>query len=82
MRTEFSFEHLHNPARLGDPMHFHCYGLDRNGMEFRIALRERYSTDAAGIATSLGLQASANVELVTIVKRLEAKISDKTLMAL
>lgn len=82
MRRQFSFNHLQNPARLGDPMHIHFYGLDPHGADLRLALRERFSTDTAGIAPCLGLQANANVELVQIVKTLESKICDNTLMTI
>ncbi len=82
MRGEFSFGHLRNPARLGDPMHIHSYGLDPRGSNFRLHLRERSSTDAAGVAMCLGLQANAKVELVMIVHQLESKISEKTLLTL
>lgn len=82
MRGEFTFGHLGNPARLGDPMHIHTYGLDPRGSGFRLHLRERLSTDAAGVAKCLGLQASAKVDLVMLVKQLESKISDRTLLSL
>jgi hypothetical protein len=82
MRREFSFGHLEKPARLGDPMHIHAYGLEPHGADFRLVLRGRVSTDTAGIATCLGLQASAHIELTEIVKHLEAKISDKTLVTI
>lgn len=82
MRREFSFGHLSNPARLGDPMHFHAYGLSPEGVDLRLVLRERLSTDTIGIATCLSLQASANVELGTIIQALESKINDKTLMTI
>jgi hypothetical protein len=82
MQREFSFGHLQNPARLGDPMHVHSYGLEPGGKDFRLALRGRFSTDTAGIARCLGLQASANVEIATIIKLLESKISDHTLLTL
>lgn len=82
MRNEFSFGHLENPARLGDPMHIHSYGLEPHGLDFRLALRARLSTDTAGIATCLGLQASPNVELAEIVKILQTKISDRTLVTI
>ncbi len=80
MRREFSFAHLATPPRIGDPMHIHAYGLEPHGLDFRLILRERVSTDTAGIATCLGLQATANVELADIVHKLEAKLSDKTLV--
>lgn len=79
MRREFSFGHLEKPARLGDPMHIHSYRLEQNGPDLQLVLRERVSTDTAGIATCLGLQASADVELVEIIRILQAKISDRTL---
>ena len=82
MQREFSFGHLNNPARLGDPMHVHSYGLDPDGRGFRLVLRDRFSTDTAGIATCLGLQASPRVELATIIGLLESKIGDKTLLTL
>lgn len=82
LRGAFRFDHLRGPARLGDPMHMHSYGLDPHGVDFRLALRERFSTDAEGIATCLGLQVSANMELAAIVELLESKIGDGTLMTL
>jgi hypothetical protein len=80
MRENFNFNHLED-ARLGDSMHFHSYTLDeeKDGV-FKIDLKNRFSTDANGISTCLGLQADANVELKKIVKSLEAKISKKTLL--
>lgn len=80
MRREFSFDHL-SPARLGDPMHVHSYGLDPHGVDLRLSLRERFSTDTAGIATCLGLQGSAKVELIQIMSILQSKISEKTLFS-
>jgi hypothetical protein len=82
MKKEFSFGHLEQ-ARLGDPMHFHSYALEENeGTELRLKLEERFSTDTEGIATCLGLQGEANVELEEILKQLEEKISDRTLMSM
>lgn len=82
MQREFSFGHLRSPVRLGDPMHVHSYGLEPDGKGLRLALNDRFSTDTAGIATCLGLQASANMELATIVDLLESKISDGTVLTL
>jgi hypothetical protein len=81
MRREFNFGHL-QAARLGDPMHIHAYGLGRDGGGFRLGLRDRLSTDTKGISACLGLQVSPNMELEEVVKLLEAKISDKTLLTL
>jgi len=79
MRSEFSFSHLET-ARLGDPMHFHSYSLEMADTGFKLKLYERWSTDTAGIAECLGMQAEANVELEIIVKQLESKISSDTLL--
>ena len=78
MKREFRFDHL-NPARLGDPMHIHTYrpSQSTNG-KYNLSLLNRYSTDTAGIATCLGLQAEAKVSLEEIVRQIEAKISLKT----
>jgi hypothetical protein len=81
MRREFSFAHL-QAASLGDPMHFHAYRLDPDKDEYTLRLVERVSTDTAGIAACLGLQAQAKVELQVIVEMLEDKLSDQTLMRL
>ena len=80
MRHEFSFSHLHEPARLGDAMQFHVYGLANSESGLRLELRSRLSTDQAGIAACLGLKASAKVELQQIINTLEASLSDATLL--
>lgn len=82
MRRAFQFEHL-KAARLGDPLHIHTYGLNQtDGGDFRLSLGSRFSTDSAGIARCLGLQASPNVELKEIVAFLEGRIGDNTLLML
>lgn len=82
MKREFSFSHLNKSPRIGDPMHFHSYqlifGEDKN---YHISLKERMSTDSEGIATAMGLKAEAKIELDSIVKSLESKISDATLFS-
>jgi hypothetical protein len=45
-------------------------------------LANRYSTDTAGVAQMLGLQASANVTLEALVAKLESKLSDATLLSI
>ncbi len=82
MQREFQFDHIAN-VRLGDSLHIHSYMLNqRDDFSFRLGLGDRYSTDADGIAQSLGLQADPNVALEHIVGLLEAKISSKTLFTL
>jgi hypothetical protein len=80
MRREFSFSHLSEPARLGDSMQFHIYGLANTATGLRLELRSRLSTDQAGIATCLGLQAIAKVDLQEIINALEPTLSDATLL--
>jgi Restriction endonuclease NotI len=78
MKKEFCFDHL-NSARLGDPMHIHTYrSTQTKSGKYALGLTERHSTDTAGIATCLGLQADAKVALEEIVKQIESKISPKT----
>lgn len=80
MAKEFNFSHLKNPAVLGDSMHFHAYRIARqHDGSFKLDMQSRLSTDAGGIATCLGLQAEARVELVQILEALQAKISPATL---
>jgi hypothetical protein len=81
MSGQFTFAHLHE-ARIGDSMHFHAYTLNYANNSFRLSLSKRLSTDAAGIATCLGLQAEAKVELEVILAELEKKISANTLFTL
>lgn len=79
MAKEFNFEHLKNPAVLGDSMHFHSYQITRqDDGSFKLIMQSRLSTDADGIATCLGLQAEARVELNQILEVLQAKISPAT----
>jgi len=81
MRREFAFSHLAQ-ARLGDPMHFHAYALTKSKSGHRLVLVERMSTDANGIASCMGLQASQDVALEEIVRTLEAKMSPATLLTI
>jgi hypothetical protein len=83
IKGAFRFSHLNN-ALLGDSAHFHIYHLMQNQENgaFRLELDARFSTDADGIAESLGLQTSHKMELETITMLLAAKMSEKTLFML
>ena len=81
MKEAFSFDHL-RAARLGDSMQIHTYVLDVSDTGLRLGLANRYSTDANGVSTCLGLQADANVALEEIIGVLESKISDATLLSI
>lgn len=79
MKKEFSFSHISSTPKIGDPMHFHSYKLELGGdHNYHIKLNERLSTDSIGLASAMGLQAEAKIELEIIIKTLEAKISDNT----
>lgn len=78
MQGEFNFGHLSDP-KIGQPMHIHAYRLGATTEALRLDLVKRYSTDAAGIASALGLQAKAKVELKSILAAIESKISRSTL---
>lgn len=80
MTGEFNFGHLKNPAGIGDAMHLHAYKMVRQkDKSYKLVLKLRLSTDAEGIATCLGLQAEARVEIEQIIQVLQAKISPATL---
>ena len=80
MEREFNFGLLNRPALLGDSMHFHAYGVSpKPDGSYKLSLDTRVSTDEEGIATCLGLQAEARVELDEIIYALEKKISCATL---
>lgn len=81
LRREFNFGHLQT-ARLGDPMHIHSYNLKRTDKVFQLELESRHSTDSAGIAECLGLQAESKVELEVIIAELEKRVSANTLLSL
>lgn len=79
MQREFQFDHI-TSARLGDSLHIHSYALNQgDNFSFRLGLDNRYSTNADGVAQSLGLQADPNVALEHIVRLLQVKISPETL---
>jgi hypothetical protein len=81
MKNEFMFDHL-VAARIGDPMHFHSYLLEEDDGVLKLRLTEQLSTDTAGIAKCLGLQSEAKVELEAVIRQIESKLSDQTLMSI
>lgn len=80
MQREFSFEHIQD-ARLGNPMHFHSYSLLTESSGYRLQLTQRWSTDANGIAQCLGLQTSPRVELEVILRQIEERLPQSTLLS-
>lgn len=81
MQENFSFNHIVEPARIGDSMHFHAYEFAQGEKEWTLDLGRRLSTDAGGVASCLGLQTEANVELEMLTSQLEQRISAKTLLS-
>ncbi len=80
MTKEFRFDHMKNPATVGDSMHLHAYRIARSeNSNFRLSMSARLSTDADGIAACLGLQAEARIALEQIIASLQARISPATL---
>ena len=79
MQRQFAFDHIQG-VRDGDPMHFHAYGLHKEEVVYALKLKERISTDTAGIAMCLGLQADTRVELQAILKQIETKLPKSTLL--
>lgn len=81
MQKEFVFDHISSNAKIGDSLHFHSYNLKQNNDNtFSISLKERLSTDVEGVKKCLGLQAEANVELDSLLRILENKLSKATLL--
>jgi hypothetical protein len=79
MRGEFAFHHIQG-VRDGDPMQFHAYELRQEATSYVLKLKERISTDTAGIAMCLGLQADTKVELQTMLDQIEAKLPQSQLL--
>jgi len=79
MKKEFSFDAVNNPAVIGDCCHFHSYSFPKNE-DMSLILKDRISTDSAGIAKCLGLNAEAKVELQSIIDTIQKKISEQTLL--
>lgn len=82
IKNEFSFNHISTQALLGESMHFHAYCLKKEEQDYKLVLESRYSTDSNGISKLLGLNANANLQFEEIVKILEAKISDLTILSI
>lgn len=80
MIDQFNFGHI-GTAKLGHSLHFHSYSFLRNEQyESKLQLSSRHSTDMYGMSIAIGLQASANVELESILNKLGDRISSKTLL--
>ena len=80
LQKEFQFDHI-KAARLGDSMHFHSYQMNQGkcGL-WSLGLDSRLSTGSDGISICLGLQAEAKVELESIVRQLQEKVSKSSIL--
>lgn len=80
MVREFNFDHLENPAVAEDSMHMHAYGIRHQpDGSYGAVLASRLSTDVDGIAACLGLRREPRMDLETMVRDIQAKISPATL---
>ncbi len=75
MKSDFNFDNIEG-VRLGDPVHIHSYNLEENEKCLHLSLDTRVSTDSAGIANCLGLNAETKMELQDLIKILEPKLID------
>ena len=75
MKSEFNFDGIEG-VRIGDPVHIHSYQLEQKENKLNLSLQTRISTDSAGIAECLGLNAERKVELQDIVRSLELKLTE------
>ena len=67
---------------LGDPIHIHAYTLGMEDPVYKLGLTARLITDSSGISRCLDLRTNPNVELAMLIRQLEARISDQTIMQL
>ncbi|MXW42204.1 MAG: hypothetical protein F4X48_05595 [Acidimicrobiia bacterium] len=78
--NNFVFSHIHSPDE-SQPLHFHSY-LYTPGptAEPTIRLARRSSTDEDGLALGLGLKASADPSISTLLGDLSGRLSENTLL--
>ena len=74
MRQSFDFSEVEG-VRLGDSVHIHSYDFKETENHMRLELKTRLSTDSAGIARCLGLNAERNLEIDDIIRILEPKLT-------
>ena len=67
MKSDFNFDGIEG-VRLGDPVHIHSYNFEEKENSLSLSLHTRVSTDSAGIANCLGLNAESKVELQDLIR--------------
>ena len=75
MINDFDFKGIQG-VRIGDPVHIHSYEFVKANKKMSLSLDRRISTDSAGIAKCLGLNAESKIKLQEIITILEQKLSD------
>lgn len=75
MKSDFNFNNIKG-VRIGDSVHIHSYDFVEESMRLHLSLDTRVSTDTAGIAECLGLNAESRIELQELIKILEPKLID------
>lgn len=75
MISDFAFGEIQG-VRIGDPVHIHSYDFSESDNRMSLSLNTRVSTDSAGIAKCLGLNAESKVELQELIDILEPKLTD------
>ncbi|HET6674120.1 MAG TPA: NotI family restriction endonuclease [Nitrospiraceae bacterium] len=81
MQRAFAFDHIRG-VRDGDPMHFYAYELRKEAATYELRLKDRLSTDSAGVAACLGIQVEAKVELTSILNQIQEKLPRSTLLTI
>jgi hypothetical protein len=76
MKSDFDFGDIEG-VRLGDPVHIHSYDFTKESNKMCLSLDTRVSTDSAGIAKCLGLNAESKVELQDLIAILEPKLTEE-----
>jgi hypothetical protein len=74
MKSDFDFSDIEG-VRLGDPVHIHSYDFKEKDGQMHLELKTRLSTDSAGVAKCLGLNAKKKVELEDLIRILEPKLT-------
>ena len=75
LKSDFDFSDI-DGVRLGDPVHIHSYDFKEKERQMHLELRTRLSTDSAGVAKCLGLNAKRKVELEDLNRILEPKLTE------
>lgn len=76
MKSDFDFSNIEG-VRLGDPVHIHSYDFKEKERQMHLELKSRLSTDSAGVAKCLGLNAKKKVELEDLIRILEPKLTEE-----